>query len=64
MRTVKPESFAYRVPESVDETLELLAEFAGDGSALPRGRSLVPSVKFRLARPGLAVRAAAKELHS
>jgi carbon-monoxide dehydrogenase medium subunit len=49
---VKPASFAYHVPKSLDEALAVLAEVAPkDGRVLAGGQSLVPAMAFRLARP-------------
>jgi aerobic carbon-monoxide dehydrogenase medium subunit len=49
---VKPASFAYHLPRSLDEALTILAEVAPqDGRVLAGGQSLVPAMAFRLARP-------------
>src|SRR5690348_9242648 len=49
---VKPASFAYHVPKSLDEALAVLAEVAPrDGRVIAGGQSLVPAMAFRLARP-------------
>ncbi len=49
---MKPASFAYHAPTSVDEAISLLAEFAPqDGRILAGGQSLVPTMAFRMARP-------------
>jgi len=50
---VKPAPFAYHAPETVDETLELLAD--GEARVLAGGQSLVPLMKFRLAKPSVLV---------
>jgi len=50
---VKPAPFAYHAPETVDETLELLAD--GEAQVLAGGQSLVPLMKFRLAKPSVLV---------
>jgi len=50
---MKPAAFRYHVPRSTDEAVAMLAEFAGDdGRILAGGQSLVPTMAFRLARPG------------
>jgi carbon-monoxide dehydrogenase medium subunit len=46
-----PSSFAYERPESVEETLELLARFGDEAKLLAGGASLVPLMKLRLATP-------------
>jgi len=49
---MKPASFRYHAPKTVDEAVALLAEVAGeDGRVLAGGQSLVPTMAFRLARP-------------
>jgi CO/xanthine dehydrogenase FAD-binding subunit len=50
---VKPAPFAYHAPETVDETLELLAD--GEARVLAGGQSLVPLMKFRIAKPSVLV---------
>jgi carbon-monoxide dehydrogenase medium subunit len=49
---MKPAPFQYHAPRTVDETLELLAEYADDdGRVIAGGQSLVPTMAFRLAKP-------------
>lgn len=48
---MKPASFRYFAPRSVEEALDLLAEHGEDGKVLAGGQSLVPAMNFRLARP-------------
>ncbi|MGH7097499.1 MAG: FAD binding domain-containing protein [Stellaceae bacterium] len=49
---MKPAPFAYHRPETLEETVRLLAELAPqDGRVLAGGQSLVPIMNFRLARP-------------
>jgi len=49
---MKPASFRYHAPKTVDEAVALLAEVAAaDGRVLAGGQSLVPTMAFRLARP-------------
>ncbi len=52
---MKPASFEYHRPETLDEALDLLAESGGDAKALAGGQSLVPAMNFRLARPEVLV---------
>ena len=50
---MKPAQFHYHAPKTVDEAVALLAEVApADGRVLAGGQSLVPTMAFRLARPG------------
>jgi carbon-monoxide dehydrogenase medium subunit len=49
---MKPASFSYHAPSSVDEAVALLAELGPqDGRILAGGQSLVPTMAFRMARP-------------
>jgi carbon-monoxide dehydrogenase medium subunit len=48
---MKPASFSYFAPRTVDDALNLLAEHGQDGKILAGGQSLVPAMNFRLARP-------------
>lgn len=49
---MKPALFTYHSPATVDAMLALLAEFGDDGKVIAGGQSLVPTMNFRLARPG------------
>jgi carbon-monoxide dehydrogenase medium subunit len=49
---MKPASFRYHAPKTVDAAVALLAELAPeDGRILAGGQSLVPIMNFRLASP-------------
>jgi carbon-monoxide dehydrogenase medium subunit len=49
---MKPAPFVRHVPRTVDEAIEMLAEFGPrEGRVLAGGQSLVPIMAFRLARP-------------
>src|SRR5712691_8721682 len=48
---MKPASFSYFAPRSVDDALDLLATHGEEGEILADGQSLVPAMNFRLARP-------------
>jgi carbon-monoxide dehydrogenase medium subunit len=50
-----PAPFEYHRADSVDETLELLRQFGGDARILAGGQSLIPAMRFRLARPAVLV---------
>lgn len=52
---MKPAAFAYRVPETVEETLNALGEHGEDAKVLAGGQSLVPLLNFRMARPEMLV---------
>jgi carbon-monoxide dehydrogenase medium subunit len=50
---MKPAAFRYHAPKTVDEAIAILAEVAADdGRVLAGGQSLVPTMAFRLAKPG------------
>jgi carbon-monoxide dehydrogenase medium subunit len=51
---VKPPSFEYHRPASVEEALDLLAQHP-DAKPLAGGQSLVPAMNFRLAQPAVLV---------
>jgi 2-furoyl-CoA dehydrogenase FAD binding subunit len=53
--TVKPASFDYVRPESVEEAVALLAEHGDEAKVLAGGQSLVPLLNMRLARPSVLV---------
>ena len=48
---MKPASFTYFAPRTLDEALALLATHGDDGKVLAGGQSLVPTMNFRLAQP-------------
>src|ERR1700719_981585 len=49
---MKPASFQYHAPKTVDEAVAVLAAVApADGRVLAGGQRLVPTMAFRLARP-------------
>lgn len=52
---MKPASFEYHRPASVDEALALLAEHGYDAKLLAGGQSLVPAMNFRLAQPAVLI---------
>src|SRR5690242_12577994 len=52
LSNMKPASFRYHAPKTVEEAVKTLAEVAAeDGRVLAGGQSLVPIMAFRLARP-------------
>lgn len=52
---MKPAPFAYHAPDTLDETLALLAEHAWEARPLAGGQSLIPAMNFRLAQPTVLV---------
>jgi carbon-monoxide dehydrogenase medium subunit len=50
--SVKPASFQYHAPQTVEEAVQLLGEFASDdGRIIAGGQSLIPTMALRMARP-------------
>jgi aerobic carbon-monoxide dehydrogenase medium subunit len=52
---MKPASFEYHVPDSVDQVLELLQEHGEAAKILAGGQSLVPAMNFRVVQPSLLI---------
>jgi carbon-monoxide dehydrogenase medium subunit len=52
---LKPPPFEYRLPESLEEALSIMAEYGDEARPLAGGQSLVPLMAFRLARPAVLV---------
>ncbi len=52
---MKPAAFLYAAPETVEETLALLAEYGADAKLLAGGQSLMPLLNMRLARPAVLI---------
>jgi carbon-monoxide dehydrogenase medium subunit len=48
---MKPAAFVYHRPDTLGETLELLARYGDDARLLAGGQSLVPAMNMRLASP-------------
>jgi carbon-monoxide dehydrogenase medium subunit len=52
---LKPLSFEYHRPDSLNETLQIMAELGGQAKPLAGGQSLMPLLAMRLVRPGHVV---------
>ena len=50
-----PAAFEYQRARSVDEALALLAKHGSDARVLAGGQSLIPAMRYRLARPAVIV---------
>jgi carbon-monoxide dehydrogenase medium subunit len=50
-----PGAFDYLAPQSVEETVALLAEHGDDAKILAGGQSLIPAMRFRLASPAILI---------
>lgn len=48
---MKPASFTYHDPTTIEDALQLMAEFGDQARPLAGGQSLVPLMNFRLVRP-------------
>ncbi len=52
---MKPPSFKYFAPSTLDEALSLMAEYGDEAKPLAGGQSLIPTMNFRLAQPTVLV---------
>lgn len=52
---MKPASFVYHAPRTLEEALELAAELGDEAKFLAGGQSLVPAMNFRLAQPAALI---------
>ena len=52
---MKPPAFRYHAPETLEETVSLVAEHSWDAKLLAGGQSLVPAMNFRLAAPAILI---------
>src|SRR4051812_11335344 len=52
---MKPPPFEYRVADSLEAAIGMLAESGGEAKVLAGGQSLVPMLNFRLLRPSILV---------
>jgi carbon-monoxide dehydrogenase medium subunit len=50
-----PAQFDYQRAKSIDDALEALARYGDDARILAGGQSLIPAMRFRLARPAVLV---------
>lgn len=52
---MKPAAFDYHAPATLDQALDLLRDHGEEARILAGGQSLVPTMAFRMARPGVLV---------
>src|SRR5215216_6468984 len=52
---MKPASFEYHAPDSVEEALTLLQDLGSDAKLLAGGQSLVPAMNFRVVQPSALI---------
>ena len=50
-----PPAFEYLRPRSLPEAIAFLQRFGDEAKILSGGQSLIPMMKFRLARPGYLI---------
>lgn len=50
-----PAQFSYTRARSEDEAVEALAHYGSDARILAGGQSLIPAMRYRLARPGMVI---------
>ena len=52
---MKPASFEYYAPDSIEQALDLMSQYAGDAKILAGGQSLVPAMNFRVVQPSVLI---------
>ena len=52
---MKPAPFEYYAPDSIEQALDLMNQYAGDAKILAGGQSLVPAMNFRIVQPGVLI---------
>lgn len=52
---MKPAPFEYHAPDSLEQALGLMSQYASEGKILAGGQSLVPAMNFRVMQPGLLI---------
>src|SRR4030095_14119953 len=55
VRSVIPAPFDYRRAHSADEAFSHLQQYGSDARVLAGGQSLIPAMRFRLARPSVLI---------
>jgi CO/xanthine dehydrogenase FAD-binding subunit len=52
---MKPAPFEYYAPDSIEQGLDLMSQYAGDAKILAGGQSLVPAMNFRIVQPSVLI---------
>jgi carbon-monoxide dehydrogenase medium subunit len=52
---MKPAPFRYLAPTTIEEAVDALTEFGYEAKLLAGGQSLIPTMNFRLAQPGVLI---------
>ncbi|NOT03174.1 MAG: xanthine dehydrogenase family protein subunit M [Anaerolineales bacterium] len=52
---MKPAPFEYHVPDSLEQALDLMSQYADEAKILAGGQSLVPAMNFRVVQPSMLI---------
>jgi CO/xanthine dehydrogenase FAD-binding subunit len=52
---MKPAPFEYHAPDSLEQALDLMSQYAGEAKILAGGQSLVPAMNFRIVQPSALI---------
>lgn len=52
---MKPAPFEYHSPDSLEQALDLMDQYADEGKILAGGQSLVPAMNFRIMQPNILI---------
>ena len=52
---MKPAPFEYYAPDTIEQALDLMSQYAGDAKILAGGQSLVPAMNFRIVQPSVLI---------
>ena len=52
---MKPAPFEYHAPDSLEQALDLMSQYAGSAKVLAGGQSLVPAMNFRVLQPSVLI---------
>ena len=52
---MKPAPFEYHAPDSLEQALDLMSQYAGSAKVLAGGQSLVPAMNFRVVQPSVLI---------
>src|SRR3970040_1063769 len=53
--SMKPPPFKYLAPDSLEQALELMAQYGQEAKLLAGGQSIIPAMNFRGAQPAVLV---------
>ena len=52
---MKPAPFEYYAPDSIEQALDFMSQYAGEAKILAGGQSLVPAMNFRIVQPSVLI---------